>query len=85
MPGGALKEVGFGRDLRGRPFGAEPRGVVFGLCGDIVLVHVVRGGDRLWRQHCGAQAYQDDSDGDSLYQALRRLVDGCQELVELEP
>jgi hypothetical protein len=53
--------------------------------GALLLVHVARGEDRLWRQHCGSQAFVEDAEGASLYEALRRLIDGCQELVELEP
>jgi hypothetical protein len=50
-----------------------------------VLAHVSRGEDRLWRQHCEAQAFVEDPEGTSLYDALRRVVDACPVLVELEP
>jgi hypothetical protein len=53
--------------------------------GGQALAHVCRGADKLWRPECGPQAFVDDSDGSSLYQALRALVDHCPILVELEP
>jgi hypothetical protein len=49
------------------------------------LAHVALGEDRLWRQDCAPQPFQDDPEGSSLYQALRRLIDHCPALVELEP
>jgi hypothetical protein len=49
------------------------------------LAHVARGEDRLWRQDCEPQSFVADADGSSLYQALRRLVDQCPALIELEP
>jgi hypothetical protein len=53
--------------------------------GALVLAHVARGEGRLWSQHCEAQPYVEDAEGTSLYEALRRVVDGCADLVELEP
>jgi hypothetical protein len=49
------------------------------------LAHVVRGEDRLWRLDCGAQAFTEDPEGSSLYNALRALIDACPTLAELEP
>lgn len=50
------------------------------------LAHFHKGDDGLWRLHCPPQDHAaDDPEGDFLYQALRRLVDGCPVLTELEP
>lgn len=68
-------------------FGPEHRVVkVRPAAGDsIFLAHVVRGQDRLWRQDCEPTSFKEDSDGASLYQALRALIDACPILAELEP
>jgi hypothetical protein len=49
------------------------------------LAHVVRGEDRFWRQDCEAQPFTEDPEGNSLYKALRALIEACPALDELEP
>ena len=50
------------------------------------LAHLQKGEDGLWRRHCPPQDFpQEDPEGTELYRVLRRLVDACQDLVELEP
>ena len=66
-------------------FGPHDRVVKLRWEGAQYLAHVTRGADKQWRPDCGPEAFVDDADGSSLYQALRRLVDHCPILVELEP
>jgi hypothetical protein len=66
-------------------FGPHDRVVKVKGSGAQYLAHVSRGSDKLWRCECGPEAFVDDADGSSIYQALRRLVDHCPILVELEP
>ena len=53
--------------------------------GSLVLAHIVKGPDKLWRAECGPQGFVNDEDGSSIYKALRALIDHCPALVELEP